>query len=134
MPRFAFRLVNVFAENVLEGNPLCVFEDARGLDDGVMQALALQMNLSETTFLFPAEAPHATAKVRIFTPTFEMPFAGHPTVGTAVALSELGMSAANDNNDTDASIIILDEPIGSVRCLVSKDARGSFAEFDLPKL
>ncbi|MEZ4247565.1 MAG: PhzF family phenazine biosynthesis protein [Polyangiales bacterium] len=60
-----FRLVNVFARNVLEGNPLCVFEDARGLDDGVMQALALQMNLSETTFLFPAEAPHATAKVRI---------------------------------------------------------------------
>lgn len=83
MPRFAFRLVNVFAERVLDGNPLCVFEDARGLDDATMQALALQMNLSETTFLFPAEAPGATAKVRIFTPTFEMPFAGHPTLGTA---------------------------------------------------
>jgi len=83
MPHHTFRLVNVFAENVLDGNPLCVFEDARGLDDATMQALALQMNLSETTFLFPAEAPGATAKVRIFTPTFEMPFAGHPTLGTA---------------------------------------------------
>ncbi|MCB9615779.1 MAG: PhzF family phenazine biosynthesis protein [Sandaracinus sp.] len=95
MPRFAFRLVNVFAENVLEGNPLCVFEDARGLDDGTMQALALQMNLSETTFLFPAEAPDATAKVRIFTPTFEMPFAGHPTLGSAHVVRSL--HAAGDS-------------------------------------
>jgi PhzF family phenazine biosynthesis protein len=60
---------------------LCVFEDARGLDDATMQALALQFNLSETTFVFPSRG--ATAHVRIFTPTFEMPFAGHPTLGTA---------------------------------------------------
>ncbi|MBK6602001.1 MAG: PhzF family phenazine biosynthesis protein [Betaproteobacteria bacterium] len=81
MTDFAFRLVNVFAESPLAGNPLCVFEDAAGLDDATMQALALQFNLSETTFLLPSSA--ATARVRIFTPTFEMPFAGHPTLGTA---------------------------------------------------
>jgi PhzF family phenazine biosynthesis protein len=60
-----------------------VFEDARGLDDAQMQALALQMNLSETTFVVPATSSAATARVRIFTPTMEMPFAGHPTLGTA---------------------------------------------------
>jgi len=76
-----FRLVNVFAESPLGGNPLCVFEDARALDGDAMQALALQFNLSETTFVLPSD--QATAAVRIFTPTFEMPFAGHPTLGTA---------------------------------------------------
>ena len=81
MNSFSYRLVNVFAETVLAGNPLCVFEDARGLDDTTMQALALQFNLSETTFVLPSTV--ATAHVRIFTPTFEMPFAGHPTLGTA---------------------------------------------------
>lgn len=81
MADYAFRLVNVFAETPLAGNPLCVFEDARGLDDPTMQALALQFNLSETTFVLPSA--RASARVRIFTPTFEMPFAGHPTLGTA---------------------------------------------------
>jgi PhzF family phenazine biosynthesis protein len=85
--RHAFRLVNVFAEAPLAGNPLCVFEDARGLDEATMQALALQFNLSETTFVLPSAA--ATAQVRIFTPTFEMPFAGHPTLGTAHVVREL---------------------------------------------
>jgi len=78
---YPFRLVNVFAESPLAGNPLCVFEDARGLDAATMQALALQFNLSETTFVLPSQ--RATALVRIFTPTFEMPFAGHPTLGSA---------------------------------------------------
>ncbi len=81
MTTLAYRLVNVFAESPLAGNPLCVFEDARGLDTPTMQALALQFNLSETTFVLPSTT--ATAQVRIFTPTFEMPFAGHPTLGTA---------------------------------------------------
>jgi len=78
---YAFRIVNVFAETPLAGNPLCVFEDARGLDDATMQALALQFNLSETTFVLPSSV--ASARVRIFTPSFEMPFAGHPTLGSA---------------------------------------------------
>jgi trans-2,3-dihydro-3-hydroxyanthranilate isomerase len=81
MTDYAFRIVNVFAEAPLAGNPLCVFEDGRSLTDATMQALALQFNLSETTFILPSD--DATAHVRIFTPTFEMPFAGHPTLGTA---------------------------------------------------
>jgi PhzF family phenazine biosynthesis protein len=87
MNSYAYRIVNVFAEAPLEGNPLCVFEDGRGLDDATMQALALQFNLSETTFLLPSE--RATARVRIFTPTFEMPFAGHPTLGSAHVIRTL---------------------------------------------
>src|SRR5436309_10127641 len=81
MPAFAFRIVNVFAEAPFGGNPVAVFEDARGIDDATMQALALQFNLSETTFILPST--RASAHVRIFTPAFEMPFAGHPTLGTA---------------------------------------------------
>ena len=79
----AFRIVNVFTldGDRFSGNPLCVFEDARGLSDADMQSLARQMNLSETTFVFPSE--RADAQVRIFTPGFEIPFAGHPTLGTA---------------------------------------------------
>jgi PhzF family phenazine biosynthesis protein len=80
---YAFRIVNVFTVDGdrFSGNPLCVVEDARGLTDAQMQAIARQMNLSETTFVLPSE--RADARVRIFCPTFEMPFAGHPTLGTA---------------------------------------------------
>jgi PhzF family phenazine biosynthesis protein len=84
----AFRIVNVFVETPLAGNPLCVFEDGNGVPGETMQALALQFNLSETTFVLPATGG-ATARVRIFTPTFEMPFAGHPTLGTAHVVREL---------------------------------------------
>jgi len=78
----AFRILNVFARGGrLTGNPLAVFEDGRGLDEATMQALARQFNLSETTFILPSDK--ATARVRIFTPSYEMPFAGHPTLGTA---------------------------------------------------
>jgi len=87
MTAYAFRILNVFAETPLGGNPLAVFEDARGIDDATMQALALQFNLSETTFILPSTA--ASARVRIFTPTFEMPFAGHPTLGTAHVVRSL---------------------------------------------
>lgn len=80
----AFRIINVFTidGDPFSGNQLCVFEDGRGLSDVHMQALARQMNLAETTFVLPSER-EADARVRIFTPTFEMPFAGHPTLGTA---------------------------------------------------
>ena len=81
---YAFRLLNVFTfdGDPFSGNPLCVIEDARGLSTEQMQAIALQMNLSETTFVLPAEHG-GDARVRIFTPGYEMPFAGHPTLGTA---------------------------------------------------
>ena len=81
MTDYAFRLLNVFAEETLGGNPLCVFENATGMSDEQMQALALQFNLSETVFI--VQSDFATAKMRIFTPDTEMPFAGHPGLGTA---------------------------------------------------
>lgn len=87
MPQYHYRIVNVFAESIFGGNPLCVFEDARGMDSDTMQAIALQFNLSETTFVLPSST--ATAHVRIFTPTFEMAFAGHPTLGTAHVVRDL---------------------------------------------
>jgi PhzF family phenazine biosynthesis protein len=95
MPNLRYRIVNVFAESPLAGNPLCVFEDGSALDGATMQALALQFNLSETTFILPATAAGATAHVRIFTPGFEMPFAGHPTLGTAHVVREL-LNAGDD--------------------------------------
>ena len=88
MKSLSYRILNVFArEGRLTGNPLCVFEDGRGLDDATMQALARQFNLSETTFILPSEK--ASARVRIFTPAYEMPFAGHPTLGTAHVVRSL---------------------------------------------
>ncbi|MGE8690701.1 MAG: PhzF family phenazine biosynthesis protein [Achromobacter sp.] len=81
MAAYAFRLLNVFASSTFSGNQLCVFEDARGMDDATMLNLAAQFNLSETTFILPSE--RADARVRIFTPGYEMKFAGHPTIGTS---------------------------------------------------
>ncbi len=78
---YHYRLLNVFAESTFGGNPLCVIEDARGMDDATMHALTVQFNRSETTFVLPSE--HAHARVRIFTPGYEMRFAGHPALGTA---------------------------------------------------
>ncbi len=92
MRSFRYRLVNVFVETeaaTFGGNPLCVFENAHGMSDAEMQALAAQFNLSETTFILPREG--RSPQVRIFTPAFEMPFAGHPTLGTASVVHALGL-------------------------------------------
>jgi trans-2,3-dihydro-3-hydroxyanthranilate isomerase len=87
MATHPFRIVNVFTQGRLPftGNPLCVFEDGTGLSDAQMQSLARQFNLSETTFILPPSDAklRAHARVRIFTPSYEMAFAGHPTLGTA---------------------------------------------------
>jgi PhzF family phenazine biosynthesis protein len=92
--RLEFRLLNVFANerDPFSGNPLCVFEDAAELDEDQMQGLARQFNLSETTFVLPPDGdyhPKADARVRIFTPHYEMAFAGHPTLGTAHVVRDL---------------------------------------------
>lgn len=89
MSRYAFRLLNVFAQSTFGGNQLAVFEDGRGLDDATMQAIGRQFNLSEITFIFPDDTDGATARFRIFTPDYEMPFAGHPSLGTAQVVREL---------------------------------------------
>lgn len=91
METHSYRLINVFTRGaeVLSGNPLCVFENGAAFDELTMQALARQFNLSETTFILPSS--HANARVRIFTPYYEMPFAGHPTLGTAHVCRALGL-------------------------------------------
>lgn len=91
MASHPYRLLNVFTRGaeVLSGNPLCVFENGTALDQQTMQALTRQFNLSETTFILPSSK--ASARVRIFTPSYEMPFAGHPTLGTAHVCRAMGL-------------------------------------------
>jgi trans-2,3-dihydro-3-hydroxyanthranilate isomerase len=93
MSRYEFLQVDVFTDVPFGGNPLAVFPDAAGLTGRQMQQLALELNLSETTFVLPPEAPGADFKVRIFTPKAELPFAGHPLVGTHWVLAYLGRVA-----------------------------------------
>ena len=87
MPSYEFVTVDVFTERRFGGNPLAVFPDAQGLSDADMQALASEFNLSETAFVLPPADPAHTARVRIFGPKHELPFAGHPNVGTALVLA-----------------------------------------------
>lgn len=89
--QFEYHLVDVFTRNALEGNALAVFPDATGLDTATMQRIAREMNLSETTFICPHESVDGSIRVRIFTPAYEMDFAGHPTIGTAFVLRRLGI-------------------------------------------
>jgi trans-2,3-dihydro-3-hydroxyanthranilate isomerase len=105
MAAYAYRIVNVFTQGraVLSGNPLCVFERAQSLDETRMQALALQFNLSETTFILPSA--RASARVRIFTPAYEMPFAGHPTLGSAHVCRALGLGGDRLTLEMPAGII-----------------------------
>ena len=88
MAAYEFVTVDVFTDRRFGGNPLAVFPDARGLSDDQMQALAMEFNLSETTFVLPPDDPQHHAKVRIFTPRAELPFAGHPNVGTGYVLAQ----------------------------------------------
>jgi len=90
MKEYRFIQVDVFTDKPFGGNPLAVFPDAEGLTTEDMQCLAREMNLSETTFVLAAQAPMADFKVRIFTPAAELPFAGHPVVGTHWVLAHLG--------------------------------------------
>jgi trans-2,3-dihydro-3-hydroxyanthranilate isomerase len=100
-----YRILNVFTSGGarLSGNPLCVFEDGSQLDAAAMQALARQMNLSESTFILPSK--RAAALVRIFTPAYEMPFAGHPTLGTAHVCRALGLGGNHLGLEMRAGII-----------------------------
>jgi len=85
--RLEFETCDVFTDTRFGGNPLAVVQGGGALDGAAMQRIAREFNLSETVFVLPAEAPGADARIRIFTPGAELPFAGHPNVGTAVMLA-----------------------------------------------
>ena len=89
-----FLVYDVFTDRAFSGNPLAVIPDAKGLREDELEAIAREFNFSETTFVYPSEDPGHTAKVRNFTPARELRFAGHPTIGPAIALAELGRAGA----------------------------------------
>jgi trans-2,3-dihydro-3-hydroxyanthranilate isomerase len=123
--RFHFVQIDVFASQRLQGNPLAVFTDARGLSDLEMQAIARETNLEETTFILPGdpavEKTHGV-KVRIFAPDRELPFAGHPTLGTAMVIRNRRLSA--NTRPAPAREIVLDLKVGSIPVAFTSDADG----------
>ena len=130
--RWRFFTLDVFAREALAGNPLAVVVDAEGLDAMQMQKIAREFNLSETVFVLPARNPINTARVKIFTPATELPFAGHPTVGTAVLLASLRAPELAGGGDL---AIVLEEQVGDIHCTVRLARAGaSYAYFALPLL
>lgn len=113
MRRFRFVTLDVFTDRRFGGNQLAVFPDARGIGDAEMQALAAEFNLSETTFVLPPADAANTARVRIFNRVAEMPFAGHPSVGTAFLLAEAGL-------DRDG-VLRMEQPAGIVTAKIWRD-------------
>ncbi|MGH6760065.1 MAG: PhzF family phenazine biosynthesis protein [Phyllobacterium sp.] len=126
-----YEIFDVFTSDVLAGNPLAIVHDADDLDEVAMQAIAREFNLSETVFVRQSEKPGHSAAIRIFTPHYELPFAGHPTVGTAVALAYRRFPVVDSEAE---ALIVLEEKIGTVRCGVRLSPVSAFAEFDLPRL
>lgn len=127
-----YAVYDVFTGTKLEGNPLAVVFDAEDLSGEAMQAIAREMNLSETVFVLPPEKPAHSQRLRIFTPATELPFAGHPTVGAAVALAERRHGVPEGGLDL---VTVLEEGVGPVRAAVRiRPGQPTFAEFDLPKL
>jgi trans-2,3-dihydro-3-hydroxyanthranilate isomerase len=126
--RRKFFTLDVFTRRRYAGNPLAVVLEPEGLDGPAMQAVAREFNLSETVFVLPPADPAHRAKLRIFTPMTELPFAGHPTVGSAVLLNRIDGAAGKRT-------IVLEEGIGPVRCMVEAlDAESGSARFDLARL
>jgi trans-2,3-dihydro-3-hydroxyanthranilate isomerase len=125
--RRRFVTLDVFTEQRFAGNPLAVVLEPDGLDTAAMQTIAREFNLSETVFVFPSEDRTHRARIRIFTPVSELPFAGHPTVGTAVLLGRL-------DGGTAARTFLLGLNIGPVLCRVTPNGGGGRAVFDLPRL
>jgi trans-2,3-dihydro-3-hydroxyanthranilate isomerase len=116
VPRtYRYRVVDVFTEHPLEGNPLAVFPDARGLDASTMQRIAKELNLSETVFVLQSSRSDCVAQLRIFTPAREMPFAGHPTIGASYALLDQGVARGDE--------FLLEELIGPIHIRVDPGLR-----------
>ncbi len=131
MPRLSFHTLDVFTDKPLTGNPLAVVHGADELSTMEMQAIAREFNLSETVFVLKPDNPVHNARIRIFTPTRELPFAGHPTVGTAVLFAETKFGTAGERE----AIVVLEETIGPVRCGVRiMPGQATVAEFDVPRI
>ena len=127
-----FHTLDVFTDTRFAGNPLAIVPDGSGLDDADMQRIAREFNLSETVFILPSENEAHSARVRIFTPGRELPFAGHPTVGTAIFLAQ---KMIGDSDREEDAIIVLEEGVGQVRTGVRlRPGEAPFAEFDVPVL
>lgn len=123
--RYRFLTCDVFTDRRFGGNQLAVLPDAAGLDAARMQAIANEFNHSETTFVLPPDDPAHLAKVRIFTPRAELPFAGHPTVGTALALAWGGRAASGE-------VVVLEEGAGPVPVRLEGAGSALTAEFVAP--
>jgi trans-2,3-dihydro-3-hydroxyanthranilate isomerase len=117
MNRLAYHLVDVFTDRPFGGNQLAVFTDGRGLDITTMQALAREMNLSESTFLLPPDNPANAYRVRIFTPGKELPMAGHPTVGTSFVLARERLISRQGSRAN----IVLEEGVGDIPVSIDFD-------------
>ena len=127
-----FQTLDVFAETALAGNPLAVVLDADGLDDARMQSVAAEFNLSETVFVLEPRDAVNSARVRIFAPKRELPFAGHPTVGAAALIAH---QRASDLLSAQDLRIVLEEPIGDVVCVARRrKGQALAAYFELPRL
>ena len=127
-----FTTLDVFTDEPLKGNPLAVVLDSEGLDDARMQAIAREFNLSETVFVLAPKSKVNAARIRIFTPARELPFAGHPTIGAACLIAHArapDLLAARDLR------IVLEEEVGDVVCLVRHGkGRALAADFEVPLL
>ena len=130
--RRAYYTLDVFTDTALAGNPLAVVLDSEGLDDARMQSIAREFNLAETVFVRDPRNAVNTAALRIFTPARELPFAGHPTVGTAALLAHL---RAPELLRADDLRLVLEEKVGEVVCIVRHRAGQALAcYFHLPRL
>jgi trans-2,3-dihydro-3-hydroxyanthranilate isomerase len=125
-----FHTLDVFTDRAFGGNPLGVFPYASHLPTELMQRVAREMNLSESVFLGPPETPAGTARIRIFTPGVEVPFAGHPTVGTAIYLASGGHAKGLDEHGNGTTTLVLEENVGPVPVEVRfEDHAAVFARF-----
>ena len=131
MARRRYYILDVFTDTALAGNPLAVMIDSDGLDGAAMQKIAAEFNLSETVFVLPPRDPINLARIRIFTPTTELPFAGHPTVGAAVLVATL---EAPDLLRAREVGLVLEEEIGLVSCTVRQRGEALHARFEVPRL
>jgi trans-2,3-dihydro-3-hydroxyanthranilate isomerase len=124
-----YHTLDVFTHEALSGNPLAVVHDSEGLDTQAMQKIAGEFNLSETVFVLPTTTAGHRADIRIFTPRAELPFAGHPTIGTAIILAALdGLAPGGETS------FVLGETAGPVPCHVRRDGNGRFdATFEAPR-